>query len=280
MTSAEIIAAVRYAIREPSPQRVSDTNITNALSRGIKVVGLAVKKANREFCTRRKAIDSYTNVFSWPDNCLQIVNVWDLRTSAITITDATNASPIVITAAAHGRSDGDIVHVQDVLGNTAANGVFEVDNTATNTVELLGSTGNAAYTSGGLLYQEKKNMTLIRRLKDQSSGMSNSGAWFPRGKQIVIDNDNFTRDIVVDYILQLTELTDIPDDYHEGLVAFCVIDLLILPDQRHPEYADKNQTLQRMVGILDTTFRDISDLKVSSEPKRFPRGIGWNAMAT
>ena len=280
MTSDEIVAAVRYAIREPSPQKVSNTNITDVLSRGVKVMGLAVKKANPEFCTRRKAIDSETNIFSWPDNCLQIVNVWDLRTSAIEITDATNASPIVVTAASHGRSDADIIHVQDILGNTAANDVWEVENSTDDTLELKGSTGNAAYTSGGLLYLERKNMTLIRRLKDRDSRMSDSGRWFPRGKQIVIDNSSFTRDIVVDYILQLTELTDIPDDYHEGLIAFCVIELLQMPPQNHPEYTDKFQTLNRMTGILDTTYKDIADLKVSSEPQRFPAGINWYGMAT
>lgn len=66
-----------------------------------------------------------------------------------TITGATNASPIVITAAAHGFADGDAVTIQSVTGNTAANGVWIIDNAATNTFELLGSTGNASYVSGG-----------------------------------------------------------------------------------------------------------------------------------
>lgn len=66
-----------------------------------------------------------------------------------TITAATNATPIVITAMAHGFSDGDAVTVQNVAGNTAANGVWIIDNPTTNAFELQGSTGNAAYTSGG-----------------------------------------------------------------------------------------------------------------------------------
>lgn len=66
-----------------------------------------------------------------------------------TITGATNASPIVITAAAHGFADGDAVTVQSVNGNTAANNTWIIDNVTTNTLELVGSTGNAAYTSGG-----------------------------------------------------------------------------------------------------------------------------------
>lgn len=66
-----------------------------------------------------------------------------------TITGATNASPIVITAAAHGFADGDAVTVQSVNGNTAANNTWIVGSITTNTLELVGSTGNAAYTSGG-----------------------------------------------------------------------------------------------------------------------------------
>lgn len=52
------------------------------------------------------------------------------------ITDATNASPIVVTSAAHGLSDDDIVVVNGVGGNTAANGRWIVDNKTTNTFEL------------------------------------------------------------------------------------------------------------------------------------------------
>lgn len=66
-----------------------------------------------------------------------------------TITAATNATPIVITATAHGFADGDAVTVQNVTGNTAANGVWIVDNPTANTFELQGSGGNAAYVSGG-----------------------------------------------------------------------------------------------------------------------------------
>ena len=67
-----------------------------------------------------------------------------------TITDATNATPIVITLASHGLANDNHVLVADVLGNTAANGVWRVANVAANTFELVGSTGNGAYTSGGI----------------------------------------------------------------------------------------------------------------------------------
>lgn len=66
------------------------------------------------------------------------------------ITGATNASPIVITATAHGFGNGDIVHIQGVGGNTAANNVWTIANVTSNTFELTGSTANASYTSGGV----------------------------------------------------------------------------------------------------------------------------------
>lgn len=66
------------------------------------------------------------------------------------ITGATNATPIVVTCTAHGFANGDIVHIQSVGGNTAANNVWVVANQATNTFELTGSVGNGTYTSGGV----------------------------------------------------------------------------------------------------------------------------------
>lgn len=66
-----------------------------------------------------------------------------------TITGATNAAPIVITAAGHGRINGQTVTVTGVGGNTAANQNWQASAVTTNTMALWNSTGNAAYTSGG-----------------------------------------------------------------------------------------------------------------------------------
>lgn len=71
-------------------------------------------------------------------------------TTAKTITAATNASPISITATAHGFSSNDWVVISGVVGNTAANGVFQITVVDANTFTLNGSTGNGAYTSGGI----------------------------------------------------------------------------------------------------------------------------------
>lgn len=70
--------------------------------------------------------------------------------SALTVTGATNASPIVVTtSAAHGLVTGQYVNIQNVLGNTATNGNWVVTKLSSTTFSLNGSTGNGAYTSGG-----------------------------------------------------------------------------------------------------------------------------------
>lgn len=69
--------------------------------------------------------------------------------NAIAISAATNAGPIQITAAAHGRNTGDSVEIFGVLGNTAANGTWVITKVDANNFTLNGSTGNGAYVSGG-----------------------------------------------------------------------------------------------------------------------------------
>jgi|ERR1051326_1705425 hypothetical protein len=82
----------------------------------------------------------------------------DLNTADVgikTITGATNATPIVITATAHGFTNGDLVFIDGVGGNLAANGLWKIANQATNTFELTNpvsggnAAGSGAYTSGG-----------------------------------------------------------------------------------------------------------------------------------
>jgi hypothetical protein len=79
----------------------------------------------------------------------------------LAVTGATNASPIVVTTAAHGLATGDVVTIASVGGNTAANGTFRVTVVSSTTFQLDGTTGNAAYTSGGTVakWLRMKNVT-------------------------------------------------------------------------------------------------------------------------
>lgn len=93
----------------------------------------------------------------WDTNTIKI-GLFDLNTADAgikAITGATNATPIVITANAHGFANGDWVVVGGVGGNLAANGLWKAANVATNTFELTDPitgtnvVGSGAYTSGG-----------------------------------------------------------------------------------------------------------------------------------
>jgi hypothetical protein len=72
------------------------------------------------------------------------------KLSSLTVTGATNATPIVITTSAtHGLATDNIVTITGVLGNTAANGTFTITVVSGTTFSLNSSVGNGAYTSAG-----------------------------------------------------------------------------------------------------------------------------------
>ncbi len=86
---------------------------------------------------------------------LLLIDVAQL-TQALTITNATNATPIVVSSASHGLNTGDFVDIHDVGGNLAANGHFRVGATTGGTFELLDAAtgasvaGSGAYSGGGI----------------------------------------------------------------------------------------------------------------------------------
>src|SRR5712692_851049 len=79
-------------------------------------------------------------------------NKWQCMTygAKLTVTGATNASPIQITTSApHGLSTGNAVYITYVRGNWTANGRWLITVTGASTFTLNGSAGTAAYISGG-----------------------------------------------------------------------------------------------------------------------------------
>lgn len=108
----------------------------------------------------------------WDTDDIRVILVdLDDMAFAKVITAATNATPIVITAASHGYTNGDVVLQFGVGGNTAANGIFKIKNTTTNTYELtdlndVNVAGNGAYTSGGRVI----NLTAPDNLDDVAAG--------------------------------------------------------------------------------------------------------------
>lgn len=95
------------------------------------------------------------DVFVW-DNAgtLELeLTAWDSGGQTTgSITGCTNATPIVVTSASHGRSVGDLVGINGTVTNIAPNGkIWYLSNTTT-TFTLEGSVGNGASASGGTWY--------------------------------------------------------------------------------------------------------------------------------
>ena len=71
--------------------------------------------------------------------------------ATVTITGATNATPIVVTAAAHGLVTGDAISISGITGNTNANGYFRITRLTADTFSLQNYStgadiaGNGAY---------------------------------------------------------------------------------------------------------------------------------------
>lgn len=79
--------------------------------------------------------------------------------TSLAVTAATNASPAVITTATHGLAVNDWVLIAGAAGNTAINGIFQVNTVPSGTTFTLKNldgtvvAGNGAWTSGGKVWK-------------------------------------------------------------------------------------------------------------------------------
>ena len=97
--------------------------------------------------------DEQAYVLEFGENYIRFFKDGGILTEATkTISGATAADPVVITATAHGYSNGDRVFIKDVVGMVELNNrEFTVANQTANTFELSGIDGSGftAYSSGG-----------------------------------------------------------------------------------------------------------------------------------
>jgi hypothetical protein len=105
-----------------------------------------------------------------------------------TLTAATNATPIAITITGHGYSTGDTVVVTGVVGNTAANGTWEITVTDANTFTLDGSAGNGNRTSGGTARLRNNTRVMLASAVTQNIASTGPGraAWTSVGGANVV----------------------------------------------------------------------------------------------
>ena len=104
--------------------------------------------------------------------------------SALNISGATMADPVVITATAHGFDNADLVDIVEVSGMTELNGKrFKVANKTTNTFELQTETGTdidgtayTAYLSGGKVRKAVTQITGLDHLEGEEVAVLADGA--------------------------------------------------------------------------------------------------------
>jgi hypothetical protein len=106
----------------------------------------------------------------------------------VTISGATKANPVVVTANAHGFANGDSVLISDVAGMTQLNGnTYVVANKTANTFELKNAAGTAnidgtaysTYVSGGSVRKYVTTITGLWHLEGQSVTILGDGAVQP-----------------------------------------------------------------------------------------------------
>lgn len=132
----------------------SDTTLNGLIN---ALTALVQASPNSVSNTSLGAVSSFTMARPANTNAYTVANKVAIGTS-LAVTGATNASPIVITAASHGLVDRQPVTISGVGGNTAANALSYVKVLTANTFELYSNNtlttavaGNGNYTSGGVV---------------------------------------------------------------------------------------------------------------------------------
>lgn len=106
------------------------------------------------------------------------------------ITAATAANPVVVTSAAHGFSNGDIVAIDGVVGMVEINDrTFTVASAAANTFALTSEngTGHTAYTSGGVATKLQGSTGDVRVIYDDTLPKNRIVDALQRAKEVLTE---------------------------------------------------------------------------------------------
>ncbi|WP_027369198.1 hypothetical protein [Desulfocurvibacter africanus] len=282
MTEAEIIRRVRKGIREPSPRLVSDEDIREVITEAVRSLALEMMFIDRRYFTRARVVSSNTHVFVFPADAQSILRVWAMQEKARAVAGANGeGEPITLTIPGHGFTDNETVEVQDVGGNTAANGTWQVENATADTFGLRGAVGNAAYTVGGKAFRSPKRIDLLPVAHIEDTTATGRWRWYPRGDAIVLDANQFAHDLYVEYLptVESLALTDIPGLYHPGIAGYCVSELLVIPAQDDPAYADLSASYSRNAEVWNRALETLRTHFRPAPQPNMPRDVmGWGAV--
>ena len=258
MTDTEIKTAIRRGVREPKTVKISPDMLTDVVEQAVNFLGLKLKKHAPDSLKTRKTLTSTTHIFDYPSDCDVLIDVWDLDTNAGTIIGATNATPIVISETGHTRTTDEIHTIHDVGGNLVANDTWKITKVDANSYSLNGSVATDNYTSGGKVFEETTDFLKMDIMPESESTLDDDSKYYLRNQKIIVDDVDFTNDLLITYLHTITGITDIPSKYHLGLVAFGVIHLIDIPKPDAKGFATKQKSLEWYTNIWTTVIEDIT----------------------
>jgi len=278
MLEAEMIASVQRGCRNP---RLSSSDISAVLLRGVTVMGIKIKQTDPSYFLVRKSLQSETHAFTKPSDCIRVEKLWDLGTTAKAVSGITagtfpyvlpitfgGGGLVIMSVTDHGFADGDVIMQHDVGGATEANGTFRISYISADSYALQGTGYSSAWTSGGYAFKIPLWPDEIKRIILPDASQDNDRKWYPRGNEIIVDDRDFTNDVMIDYEKAPSAITDIPAEYHEGLVSFAVLDLIRIPKSDDPTFGDIIESKRFHEGMLNMITAQIGlSLKASSEPQ-------------
>ena len=143
------------------------------------------------------------------------------RGASLSVTSSTNATPIVVTlGSGHGLVNGDTISLYGHSTNTNANGIWEIANVTGTTLELVGSTGNAAGTGGTIVKRTSSRIKLTSAVTANIASYGNRGegrtAWTAAANAATVLHTT------VPYLrfFDCTDYISIQDAHTTGLVAY------------------------------------------------------------
>lgn len=154
------------------------------------------KRTNSTIATSGGSTDYPTNSYTLGVPAPLTAPTVTAQTVTGNITGATQAKPVVITNAAHGRSTGDRLYIENVVGMTELNNTeFQIAVIDANTYSLqsitdssdIDGTGYTAYTSGGTWTQRYVETDLEKRSYAYTYVSVNQEEGAPRVASLTVD---------------------------------------------------------------------------------------------
>ncbi len=200
---------------------------------------------------------------------------------SMTITGATVANPVVVTATAHGFADGDEIRINDVLGMTELNGnKYLVANQAANTFELNDFDGTnidgsafTAYTSAGVVipfsfgyadtYTMPSDYLKLHYIGDDAVD-DYEKKYEIQVDQILINNSGATT-LNLGYIRNITDVTKFD-------ALFVILFAAELASNMAYKWTLKNSVIQRLEALLERKRAEAKAVNGQDRPpKRYQR---------